>query len=80
MRKSTGPSGPGPEKVQRADDLVPQPHRHCLDAAEPGLHASGREPRPSLARFTHIGAGDGLPGAEAVQARALVIQAGRAQK
>jgi hypothetical protein len=65
--------GAGAEQVERADDLVPQPHRQGIDGAETGAGRGGREPRPLLARPGQVSGGDRLPGAEAVQARSLVV-------
>jgi hypothetical protein len=44
----------GAEQVQRADHLIPQPHRQCLNAAESGQHGSGRKPRPPLGRLAQL--------------------------
>jgi hypothetical protein len=61
------------EQVQRADDLLAQPHRHGLHGAEPGPGGGGGEPGPYLARASEGADGDGLPGAEAIQARSLLV-------
>ena len=62
----------GAEQVQRADDLLTQPHRQGLHGSEPGLPGGGREPRPARRLGGQVGGGNG-PGPEAVQARALVV-------
>ena len=66
-------AGLGAEQVQRADDLVPQPHRQGMDGAEPGLRRGGGEPGPPVILLDQAGRGDRPPGAEAVQARPLVV-------
>ena len=73
-RMSAGSKGPGAgaEEVQRADDLLAQPHRQGLHGGEPGLLGGGREPRPALRRGGQVLGVDGLAGPEAVQAGTLV--------
>ena len=61
----------GAEKVERADDLVAQPHRQGLHGGEAGLSGGGGELGPALVS-TQVGGCDGVPGAEAVQAGPLV--------
>jgi hypothetical protein len=63
----------GAEQVQRADDLLPQPHRQGLHGGEPGLAGGRREPRPPRRRGSQVRGGDGPAGPEAVQARTLVV-------
>jgi hypothetical protein len=74
-RRSSGWNGPelARKKVERPDDLAPQPHGQGLHGAEPGLHGRGGELGPSLARPGEVSRGDGLAGAEAVQAWSLAI-------
>jgi hypothetical protein len=50
----------GPEQVQRADHLLPQPHRQGLDCAEAVLGSGGGERGPSLPGTGEISGGDGL--------------------
>ena len=74
MRRSAAANGLGAaQQVQRADDLVAEPHRQGLHGAESRLDGGRREPRPPLIRVGQVGRGDRLAGAEAVQARSLVI-------
>ncbi len=61
------------EQVQRADDLLAQPHRQGLHGGEPGLPGGGSEPRPALRRGSQVRGGDGLARSEAVQAGTLVV-------
>ena len=63
----------GPEQVQRADDLIAQPHRQGLHRGEPGAAGGGREPRPAPGFGGQVSRGDGLAGLKAVQARTLVV-------
>jgi hypothetical protein len=63
----------GAEQVQRADDLVAQPHRQGLHGGEPGLLGGGGEPGPALRFGGQVGGGDGPASAEAVQAGTLVV-------
>ena len=72
---SRGGEGPciGAEQVQRADDLLAQPHRQGLHGGEPGLPGGGREPRPALRRGGQVRGGDGLAGPVAVQAGTLIV-------
>jgi hypothetical protein len=62
----------GPEQVQGADDLLPQPHRQGLHGGEPGVAGGCGEPWPVTRLGGEIGSGDGLAGPEAVQAGPLV--------
>ena len=60
MRMSAGSKAPdGAEQVQRADDLVAQPHRQGLHGGEPGLLGGGGEPGPALRFGGQVGGGDG---------------------
>jgi hypothetical protein len=63
----------GAEQVQRADDLVAQPHRQSLHGGESGLLGGGGEPGPALRFGGQVGGGDGPVGPEAVQAGTLVV-------
>jgi hypothetical protein len=63
----------GAEQVQRADDLVAQPHGQGLHGGEPGLLGGGGEPGPALRIGRQVGGGDGPASAEAVQAGTLVV-------
>ena len=49
----------GAEQVQRADDLVAQPHRQGLHGGQPGLLGGGGEPGPALRIGGQVGGGDG---------------------
>jgi hypothetical protein len=75
IRMSAGGGGPwgGAEEVQRADDLLAQPHRQRLHGGEPGLLGGGREPRPAPRGGGQVRGVDGLAGPEAVQAGTLVV-------
>ncbi len=64
-------AGGGAEEVERADDLVAQPHRQGLHGAEAGLPGGGGEPGPALVG-AQVGGCHGLAGPEAVQAGSLV--------
>jgi hypothetical protein len=64
-------AGTGAEKVERADDLVAQPHRQGLHGGEAGLSGNGGEPGPALLS-TQVGGRHGVAGPEAVQAGSLV--------
>jgi hypothetical protein len=61
MRMSAGVEGPrgGAEQVQRADDLVVQPHGQGLHGGEPGLLGGSSEPGPALRFGGQVGSGDG---------------------
>src|SRR6266568_2010454 len=72
VRRAEGPRA-GAEEVQRADDLLTQPHRQGLHGGEPAFAGDGGEPGPALRLGTQIGGGDGLAAAEAVQAGTLVV-------
>jgi len=61
------------EQVQRADDLLAQPHRQGLHRGEPCLPRGGREPRPARRRRGQVRGLDRLAGPEAVQARTFVV-------
>jgi hypothetical protein len=63
----------GAEQVQRADDLVAQPHGQGLHGGEPGLLGGGGEPGPALRFGGQVGGGDGPASPEAVQAGTLVV-------
>ena len=63
----------GAEQVQRADDLLTQPHRQGLHRGEPGLPRGGHEPRPARCRRGQVRGLDGLADPEAVQARTLIV-------
>ena len=62
----------GAEQVQRADDLVAQPHGQGLHGGEPGLAGGRREPRPPRRLGRQVRGGDGPTRPEAVQARPLI--------
>ncbi len=62
----------GVEKVERADDPAPQPHRQSMDGVEAGGERLGREARPPVARGDQVLVDHRLTGAEAVQARAVL--------
>ena len=74
-RMSAGARAPavGAEQVQRADDLLAQPHRQGLHGGEPGLPGGGREPRPAARRGSQVRRGDRPASPEAVQAGTLVV-------
>jgi len=52
-------AGFGAEQVQRADGLIPQPHRQRLDRREPGLDGGLGEPGPPRGRAGQVSGGDG---------------------
>ena len=63
----------GAEQVQRADDLIPQPHRQRLHRREPGPGGGLGEPGPPRGRAGQVGSGDGPAGTEALQAGPFVV-------
>src|ERR1019366_5545329 len=62
----------GAEEVQRADDLLAQPHRQGLHGGEARLLGGGGGPRPAVGWGGHVPRIDGPAGPEAVHPGALV--------